>query len=162
MSNKLKSVTAYLVIYLIAIFCFSPLALAQTKDNPNSNPNTKEGLKGVNTINLGIELKGSNLGILPAQTTGGQGIVGTILRNVITLLFVVGGIGTIIYFIWGAVDWIMSGGDKEKVSSARKKMTHALIGLVLLSAAFVIIRVVGQIVGFNPLDKIELRRLEDQ
>ena len=90
-----------------------------------------------------------------------ESIVETVLRNVISIFFAVGGIGVVVYFIWGAVDWILSGGDKEKVSSARKKMTHAIIGLVLLSLSYVIINIVGEIVGFNPLVNLQLRGLGD-
>lgn len=85
-----------------------------------------------------------------------EGLVQTIILNIITLFFAVGGIGVIIFFIWGAVDWIMSGGDKEKVSNARKKMTNAIIGLVILALSFAIIRVVGAIVGFDPLGNLQL------
>lgn len=88
-------------------------------------------------------------------------IVETIVLNVISLFFLVGGIGTVVYFIWGAVDWILSGGDKEKIAGARKKMTHALVGLALLSLSFVIINWIGLIVGFNPLGIIQLRNLGD-
>lgn len=88
-----------------------------------------------------------------------EGLVETILLNVIIIFYAIGGIGVVVYFVWGAVDWILSGGDKEKVASARKKMTHAIIGLVLLSLSFVIINIVGQIAGFNPLGSLQLRNL---
>jgi hypothetical protein len=41
-------------------------------------------------------------------------------------------------------------------------MTHALIGLALLSLSFVIIAVVGEIVGFSPLKDLQIRGLGDQ
>lgn len=88
-----------------------------------------------------------------------EGIVQTILINVIGIFFTVGGLGVVIYFVWGAVDWILSGGDKEKIGNARKKMTHAIIGLVLLSLSYVVINIVGLVVGFNPLGYLQLRGL---
>lgn len=98
-----------------------------------------------------------------AVSSGGsaEGIVQTIIVNVISLFFAVGGIGVLIYFIWGAVDWILSGGDKEKVANARKKMSHAIIGLFVLSLSFAIIRVAGSIAGFDPLGSLQLRGLGD-
>lgn len=99
---------------------------------------------------------------LGINATGGVSVektVENIVVNVVSILFAVGGIGVVVYFVWGAVDWILSGGDKEKVSNARKKMTHALIGLALLSLSFVIINLVGTIVGFNPLGNLQLRNL---
>src|SRR3989344_567863 len=82
--------------------------------------------------------------------------LGTILSNVITIMFIVGGLALVIYFVWGAMDWIMAGGDKEKIGAARKKITQGLVGLALLALSFFIIGLFGQIVGFNPLETIPL------
>lgn len=97
----------------------------------------------------------------PGGANQAEGIVETIVTNVITLMFTVGGLGVIIYFVWGAVDWILAGGDKEKISGARKKMTNAIIGLTLLSLSYVIINIVGEVVGFNPLGYLQIRGLGD-
>lgn len=75
--------------------------------------------------------------------------LGTIITNTITIFFAIGGIGFTIMILWGAVDWILSGGDKEKVAGARKRITTAITGLVLLSLAFVIIFVLGQILNLK-------------
>lgn len=75
----------------------------------------------------------------------------TIITNAITVIFAIAGILVIVFLIWGAIDWIISGGDKEKVGNARKKITSALIGLAILAFVFVIAAVLGGIVGFNPL-----------
>lgn len=98
---------------------------------------------------------------IQAQGASAEGMVQIILLNVISLFFAVGGIGVVIYFIWGAVDWIMAGGDKEKISNARKKMTNAIIGLILLALSFAIIRTVGSIAGFDPLGNLQIRGLGD-
>lgn len=63
----------------------------------------------------------------------------TIWRTVITL----GGLILILYFIWGAVDWITAG-ESSKVSKARDKIVQAVIGMVLLGFSFVIIAFIGQ------------------
>lgn len=102
----------------------------------------------------------AGMAIDPKGSTAVEKLVETIFVNVIGIFFTVGGLGVVIYFVWGAVDWILSGGDKEKVASARKKMTHAIIGLVLLSLSYIIINIIGQVVGFNPLGYLQLRSLE--
>lgn len=101
---------------------------------------------------------GAGIAVDPASAAGGN--VGRILKNVISIFYVIGGIGVIIYVLWGAVEWIFSGGDKERVGNARKKITHALIGLVLLSMSFVIINFVGRVVGFNPLGCLQIPYLD--
>lgn len=87
--------------------------------------------------------------------------LGTILSNVITIMFIVGGLGLVVYFLWGALDWIFAGGDKEKIGNARKKIVQGLVGLTLLALSFFIITLFGQIVGFNPLQTIPLPKLDD-
>ena len=76
---------------------------------------------------------------------------GIVFQNVVLLFFTIGALGFIIYFLWGTVDWILSGGDKEKIAGGRKKITTAITGLVLLSLSFVIMQVLGQILGFGSL-----------
>ncbi|MBI3485847.1 hypothetical protein HY025_02775 [Candidatus Daviesbacteria bacterium] len=97
----------------------------------------------------------TNFGI-PAQKAD---IVQTVLKNAITVGMTIGVILLLFYFLWGAIDWIMSGGDKEKVGNAQKKITSALVGFVLLALLFLIVRVIGQVVGFNPLQKMTFPNL---
>lgn len=77
--------------------------------------------------------------------------VSVIVSNAVRILFIIGGLASVVFMLWGAFDWIVSGGDKEAVGAARKKITNSLIGLALLALSAFIIALVGQIVGFNPL-----------
>ena len=90
--------------------------------------------------------------------------IGTIFTNVIVIFFTVGAIGFVVMFLWGAVNWILSGGDKEKIAGARKRITTAIVGLVLLSLTFVITLVIGQILGLKALSefKFEIPKLTQQ
>ena len=112
------------------------------------------------TLAFTIQPPDTNAGIKVPTDATKDTLVGTILKNVITIFFAVGGIGAVIYFLWGTVDWILSGGDKEKVGNARKKMTNALIGMALLALSFVIINLVGKIIGFNPLGELKIPVLD--
>jgi Na+/H+ antiporter NhaD/arsenite permease-like protein len=51
----------------------------------------------------------------------------------------IGAIATLVLFIWGAMEWIASAGDKSKVEQARNRITQAVLGLVILVGAFVIL-----------------------
>ena len=54
----------------------------------------------------------------------------------------------IIYLLWGAFDWITSGGEKEKVAKAQQKITNAVIGMILIFASLTIFGLVtGNILG---------------
>lgn len=78
--------------------------------------------------------------------------VGTILSNALTIIFVVAALLVLFMLIIGAFNWIMSGGDKEKVGAARQRITQALVGLAVLALAFLITVVVGQVLNINILD----------
>ena len=85
--------------------------------------------------------------------------VGTIIGNVLLILFIVGGLAVVVMFVWGALEWILAGGDKEKIGAARKKIVQGLVGLALLALSYFVITVFGEIIGFNPLSPITIPRL---
>lgn len=79
---------------------------------------------------------------------GAEGI-STFLSNAIALFYVIATVVLVIMLIWGAFDWIISEGDKEKVANARNRILNAIIGILIFAAAFGIIRVLGQFTGFS-------------
>ena len=75
--------------------------------------------------------------------------VGVILHNIVTGLLIMAALGTLFMLIWGAFEWITSGGDKENVGKARNRIINALIGLAVLAVAFALTKVAGQFLGFD-------------
>jgi hypothetical protein len=69
----------------------------------------------------------------------------SIWKSVISL----GGLIVIIMFLWGAIDWILAGGDSGKVQKARDKMTQAAIGLIVLSATTAIFMLLQKFIGIE-------------
>lgn len=66
----------------------------------------------------------------------------------IQLFLTVAAISVLIYLLWGAYDWISSSGDAERLAMAQAKMTHAVIGLLLIIVALTVFMVVaGTILG---------------
>lgn len=75
----------------------------------------------------------SNLG------SDGVGFFQEFIPKLITLALI---IGVVIFFftlVMGAIKWITSGGDKQAVESAREKIASALVGLIVLFAAFAVL-----------------------
>ncbi len=79
----------------------------------------------------------------------GAGGISLFLTNGVFLFYMVASIVFIFMLLWGAWDWITSGGDKEKVAAARNRIIHAIIGLVLFSIAFAVMDVIGTFTGFT-------------
>ncbi len=89
--------------------------------------------------------------LVPFIQKGGDeaGAISLFLSNLITLVYSIAGIILIVMLVWGAFEWITSGGDKEKLSSAQKRIMTAIIGIVIMALAFAIIAVVGTLTGFT-------------
>lgn len=78
--------------------------------------------------------------------------IGTIISNILTLVFSAAIILVLFYLIIGAFEWITSGGEKENVGKARGKIINALIGLAILALAFLIAKVAGSLVHVDILN----------
>lgn len=96
----------------------------------------------------------------PKQGVNPTTPVGIILQNVLVIIFVIAALAVLFMLIWGAFQWITSGGVKESVDAARKRITQALVGLFILALAFLITRVVGSLVGIDITALQTLPRLD--
>lgn len=82
------------------------------------------------------------------DVTGTAGL-NKFLSNLIALIYAVAAIVLVLMIVWGAWDWLLSGGEKEKVANAQRKIIHAIIGIVLFAGAFAIIQLLEVFTGFN-------------
>lgn len=87
----------------------------------------------------------------------GYADLGNFISNFLILVFSVGLLVVLMMLIWGAFEWITSGGDKEAVGKARNRIINALIGLAVLAVAFALARVAGQFTGLD-LERISIPR----
>ena len=78
---------------------------------------------------------------------------GKFVSSFLQLAFIIAIFVVLVMLIWGAFEWITSGGDKEAVGHARNRIINALIGLAVLAVAFALAKVGAQFVGIN-LDSI--------
>lgn len=74
-----------------------------------------------------------------------------IISNVLTILTIVAGIAFTLYFLLGGLNWITSGGDKQKVETAKSMMTNGAIGLIIIVVSYSIVWIVGQVLGIDIL-----------
>ncbi len=66
----------------------------------------------------------------------------------IRLFLFASALAVLAYLLWGTFDWIVSGGDKEKVSKAQQRMTYAVFGMVIIIVVFAVFGVLaGDILG---------------
>jgi hypothetical protein len=82
--------------------------------------------------------------------------IGPFLKNLLGLGVIAAVILTLTYLIWGAIDWITSAGDQEKLKSARNRITAALIGLALMALVWLIWRLALYFLGIGIVGKKEV------
>lgn len=75
--------------------------------------------------------------------------IANIISTVIVIILVVAALLFFFMLILGGVKYITSGGDKAKAESARGMITAALIGLVIVFAAWAIVQLVQGIFGID-------------
>ncbi|OGD10148.1 hypothetical protein A2397_03840 [Candidatus Amesbacteria bacterium RIFOXYB1_FULL_44_23] len=71
------------------------------------------------------------------------------VRTTIRALLALGGVAAFIYLLWGGVQWIMAGGDKDAIDKARKKVVGALIGLAIVFSAYAIMYILETLFGVS-------------
>ncbi len=76
--------------------------------------------------------------------------LGQFLKNFIQVAVGLGALMSIIWFIWGGIEYIVSGGNQDRAKTARDNMTSGIIGLVILASIWVIWRLVLYFVGLSP------------
>jgi hypothetical protein len=91
----------------------------------------------------------------PQATTGAQKIQ-VLINRIIRVIYVVASIALVIMLLWGALQWITSGGSKEAIAQGRGRIINALIGFAILAFAFVIAKFAGGVFGFDPFSPPKL------
>ena len=95
-------------------------------------------------INLqGLGQNNQNFGALTNLTL--PGIVSGLIRGALVVAAVV----FFFILVMGGIRWIASGGDKAATEGARNQITAALIGLVIVFAAWAIVQLIQVFFGVN-------------
>ncbi len=74
-----------------------------------------------------------------------------LIAFIINAIIVIGIVLSLIFLLYGGVRWILSGGDKGKIDTARSTIVAAIVGLIIVILAYVIINAVLYIFTGNYL-----------
>lgn len=81
--------------------------------------------------------------------------LGSIIGSVVNATIVIGALAAFMYLVLGGFQWITAGGDPKKTEEAQKKITNAVIGLVIIVAAWAIMNVVTQFLLGTNLENLD-------
>jgi len=72
-----------------------------------------------------------------------------IVSGLIKLVLVISSLVFFFILVMGGIKWIVSGGDKTKTETARDQITSALVGLVIVFAAWAIVKLIQTFFGID-------------
>jgi threonine/homoserine/homoserine lactone efflux protein len=74
---------------------------------------------------------------------------GAFVRTAINLTLGVAGVVGFLYLLWGGLQLITAGGDKDGIEKGRRKITFALIGLAATFSVYALMYVIQVLFGIN-------------
>ncbi len=79
----------------------------------------------------------------PSDPVGSVNTATEIIIRIVEILLAIAGLVAVIFLIVGGFRYITAGGNEETAESAKKTITNAIIGIVIIILAFVIVRVIA-------------------
>ncbi|MBU0569736.1 pilin [Patescibacteria group bacterium] len=78
--------------------------------------------------------------------------IANIISALIILMMIIAALIFFFMLVWGGIRYITAGGDKAQTEVARSQITAALIGLVIVFAAWAIVNLVSLFFGIDLLN----------
>ncbi|MDD3679071.1 MAG: pilin [Patescibacteria group bacterium] len=72
--------------------------------------------------------------------TSGSADPETIVKNIIDYALIFIGAVALVFVIYGGVLYVTSGGDAEKTTKARNTILYAILGIIVIVAAYLIVQ----------------------
>lgn len=79
-----------------------------------------------------------------------------LFRNAVIAVVELAGVVLFIMLIVGGFSFITSGGNPKQLEQARNTLTYAIIGLIVVVAAFLIIQFIGAFTGVHGLNTFSI------
>jgi hypothetical protein len=99
---------------------------------------------------------GSGLGNLSAPGSDAPAMLGRVISSIVGVMTVAAGIWFLFQILIGGYTWLSSMGDKQRLETARNRIVHSLIGLVIVVAAVAIVSLTGQFLGYDILNSQDI------
>lgn len=75
----------------------------------------------------------------------GETTLGGLITSIVSILLVVAGAIAVVFLIIGGYQYVTSRGNEEASEAAKKTISSAIVGLVVIIMSFVVIRIVASI-----------------
>lgn len=102
-------------------------------------------MKPAQNINL-EEIQGK---AIPEFTFSGQPDLGVLIGNLIPYFLTFAGILLLLYLLFGGLQLMLSRGDPKAMQDAKGKISNALVGFLIVFAAYWIVQLLGEVLGLQ-------------
>lgn len=123
--KKMKNKIKLLVFFLFIVFSISLVNVSLVNAQLDSTTAGQKVLKQAESFNEGAGFQDANTGAMSA-------LVATVIKAFISLL----GIIFVILIIYAGYSWMTAAGDEAKVTKAKDTLQRAVIGLIIIVAAY--------------------------
>lgn len=75
-----------------------------------------------------------------------------VITGGLKIILTVAALICLVYIIWGGIEWMTSGGEKTSVAAAKARLTAAFIGLMIILAAWAIVKLLEYLFNIEILE----------
>jgi len=76
--------------------------------------------------------------------------LGDFIENIIQVAIAFAALLSLLWLIWGGIEFITSGGNQDSTKSAKDKITSALFGLGIIAVVWALWRLILYFLGLSP------------
>lgn len=84
-------------------------------------------------------------GIQPITTVD----TGVLINQIIAYAIILAGFLSVVFMLWGGIQFIISGGKEDKVKTATGTIRYAIIGLIVTILAVSVINLIGRVFNLD-------------
>lgn len=86
----------------------------------------------------------------PAQAMGGaSATIATLFNPIVANVITVSGIIALATIIFSGFQYVTGAGDKNKIAQAQNMLSYGILGIIVVTVAFVLTRIIGTLLGFT-------------
>lgn len=96
----------------------------------------------------------SDLGFSGDVNISGSLTLAEIITALLPYIYTIAGLILFLYLIIGGFQFLVSGGDQNKIQAGKSKITNALVGFFILFLAYWIVQLVAIVLNVNKLETL--------
>lgn len=85
---------------------------------------------------------------------GSKGTIGSMVGAAIPFIFAFAGLGLLLMILSSGFTFLTSAGDAKKLEQGKKQLTNAILGFIIIFAAYWVVQIFGIIFGLDVFGQI--------